>query len=117
MVVELDNMNINFIIISSKNSKFLKYICPKFQIKPLEIYGYEHGTKISILRKLEKKYNIIGFVEDRREALEEVINDKLTSNIPCFFADWGYNLKEDQINLNDKISIISLKTLKKILSL
>ena len=97
-------------------TNYTKYICPKFQIKPLEIYSYEHGIKISILRK-QKKYNVIGFAEDRKAALEEVINDKLTSNIPCFFADWGYNLKEDQINLNDKISIISLKTLKKILSL
>ena len=75
---------------------FTKYICPKFQIKPLEIYSYEHGIKISILRK-QKKYNVIGFAEDRKAALEEVINDKLTSNIPCFFTDWGYNLKEDQI--------------------
>ncbi len=104
-------MKINYIIISSKNSKFLKYICPKFELKPIEIFGYEHGTKVSILKKLNKKFTIVGFIEDRKEALEEVIMDRSISNIPCFFADWGYNLKEDQNNLNNKISIITLKTL------
>ncbi len=111
---QLKENKLNFIIISSKNSKFLKHICPQFKINPLEIYGYEDGSKISILRNLNRDYEIIGFVEDRREALEEVLNDNLLAKIPCFFAEWGYNIKGDQINLNKKISIITLKTLNQI---
>jgi len=113
---ELKRKKLNFIILSSKNSKFLKYLCPKFEINPIEIFGYEHGSKISILKNINNNYEIIGFIEDRREALEEVLNDNLLSKIPCFFAEWGYNLEEDKINLKKEISIITLKTIKLILN-
>lgn len=114
---ELALRKIDFMIISSKNSKFLKHICPIFKLYPKKIFGYDNGTKISIIKKLNKKYQIIGFVEDRREALEEVIKDNETDGIPCFFADWGYNLESDKINLNEKITILTLKTLKNLYSI
>ena len=60
-------------------------------------------------------YNIIGFVEDREEALEEVLNDDEISTIPCFFAEWGYKLEIEKFSLNEKITIVTLDSLSKIL--
>ena len=112
---KLKEENINFIILSSKNSKFIKHISHNLKINPLNIYGYDHGTKLSILKKLNMQYRIIGFVEDRKEALEEVLNDDEISTIPCFFAEWGYNLDIEKFSLNEKITIVTLGSLSKIL--
>jgi len=47
--------------------------------------------KTQILQELHQQYGVIGFVEDRWEALTAVQQVPALQNIPLFLATWGYN--------------------------
>ena len=104
-------------IITTKGKIFAQKILHKLNIFPEFIYGYESGSKIEISSKLCKKYEILGFIEDRKRTLLDIKKNDETKNIPCFLADWGYLKNADRFNLTDDIRLIKLKNLEKLLAI
>ncbi len=111
LVNNLKRNNVESIILSTKNSQFTRSISDYLGIDPFMIFGHESGSKIDILKTLHNKYEIIGFIEDRKLTLELVKKTYETKDIPCFLADWGYVKEEDRLHTNNEISIITLQML------
>ena len=103
-------------IISTKGAEFASKIINKMDIYPELIFGYESGSKIEIASNLTKDYEIIGFIEDRRKTLSNIINNDQTKHIPCYLASWGYLKISDKFNLPSKIKLIQLSNLEDILA-
>ena len=64
-----------------------------------------------------REFEIMGFIEDRRNTLLEIKENPLTNNIPCFLADWGYLKDTDRINLTHEIKLLKLKNLEELLAI
>ena len=109
----LKERNIKTGIITTKGEMFARQILEKLKIYPEFVFGYEAGTKLKIASKLSKKYEIIGFIEDRIQTLIEIKQNNLTKNIPCFLADWGYIQSSDKKLLSNKIKLLKLMNLEK----
>ena len=62
------------------------------------------------------KYEIKGFIEDRKKTLIDIVANEETRALNCFLADWGYLKKTDRVNLPRKIKLIKLKDLKDLLA-
>ncbi len=104
-------------IITTKGKEFSEKILKKLNVFPELIYGYESGTKVAILSKLINKYEIIGFIEDRKKTLVDIKQNYATKNIPCYLADWGYLKNNDRNNLPYEIKLLKLKDLEKLLAI
>ena len=103
-------------IISTKNKLFTSNILRKFNIYPELVFGYQDGTKVKIVSNLINEYEIIGFIEDRRNTLINIIENKKTNQTKCFLAEWGYLKKSDTVNLPKEIILIKLKDLQNLLA-
>ena len=77
----------------------------------------EAGTKTEIARELDKKYEILGFIEDRMKTLIDIKQNDDTKNIPCFLADWGYLKESDRRSLTKEIRLLKLKNLEDLLAI
>ena len=109
--------NIKSGIITTKGKIFAKKILGKLNIFPELIFGYESGSKIEIASKLSKQYEIIGFIEDRKQTLINIkLNDE-TKHIPCYLADWGYLKNTDRTNLSDQIKLLKLSNIDELLAI
>ena len=104
-------------IITTKGKIFATKILEKLNIFPELIFGYESGTKIEIASKLSNKYEILGFIEDRKNTLIDIKKNYETKHIPCYLADWGYLKNTDRISLPDKIRLLKLKNLEDLLAI
>ena len=113
---ELKKRKIKTGIITTKGKIFAEKILKQLNIFPEFIFGYESGTKIKIAEELIKVYEILGFIEDRKNTLVEIKLNHETSNIPCFLADWGYLKSTDRYNLIDEIKLLKLDNLKHLLA-
>ena len=111
---ELNNIQIG--IITTKNKTFTSKILEKYNIFPKFVYGYESGTKVEIIKKLIYEYEIKGFIEDRRETLNDIINCKETEEIPCFLANWGYLKRKDMLDIPEQMNLIKLNELDELLA-
>tara|TARA_Y100001970_G_scaffold258574_1_gene338618 strand:- start:696 stop:1475 length:780 start_codon:yes stop_codon:yes gene_type:complete len=109
---KLKQEKIKTAIITTKGKLFAAKIVEKLNIFPEIIIGYESGTKTKIAKELSEKYEIIGFLEDRKKTLIDIKQDNQTKNIPCFLADWGYLKDSDRINLSHDIKLLKLNNLK-----
>ncbi|WP_288262662.1 HAD family hydrolase [uncultured Prochlorococcus sp.] len=114
---ELKKRGIKTVIITTKGKIFAEKILKKFNIYPDFIFGYESGTKIKIAEKLTKNYEILGFIEDRKKTLIDINQNSITSNIPCFLADWGYLKYSDRNDLNIEIKLLKLDNLEDLLAI
>tara|TARA_Y100000589_G_scaffold245330_1_gene233050 strand:+ start:273 stop:1055 length:783 start_codon:yes stop_codon:yes gene_type:complete len=103
-------------IISTKNKIFTSKILSRLNIYPELIFGHQDGTKVDIVSNLIKEYEIIGFIEDRRKTLLNIIENRKTYQTKCFLAEWGYLKKSDKVNLPKEITLIKLKDLKSLLA-
>ena len=103
-------------IISTKGKIFTAEILDNINIYPNLIFGYESGNKVSIISDLIQKYDIKGFIEDRRQTLMNIISNNQTNNIKCYLAEWGYLKKTDKENLPQKIRLLKIKKLEDILA-
>ena len=115
-IKQLKQRNIKTGIITTKGKTFATKILSKLNIFPELIFGYESGTKVEIAENLLKKYEIVGFLEDRVKTLINIKNTKGTKNIPCYLADWGYLKSSDRKNLIDEIKLVKLKKLEDMLA-
>ena len=104
-------------IITTKGKEFAKKILEKLNIFPEFIFGYESGTKIEIASALSTKFEILGFLEDRRTTLLDISQHPNTKNIPCLLADWGYLKDTDRINLPKGIRLLKLRNLEDLLAI
>ena len=104
-------------IITTKGKEFAEKILGKLNIFPELIFGYESGTKIEIASKLLNKYEIIGFIEDRKNTLVDIKKNNDTKHIPCYLADWGYLKDNDRNNLPYEIKLLKLKNLEQLLAI
>ena len=103
-------------IISTKNKVFTSKILRRFNIHPELVFGYEEGKKVDIISNLVEEYEIKGFIEDRRKTLLNVKENKKTSTVKCFLADWGYLKDTDRLNLKKDIILLKLKDLRNLLA-
>ena len=87
---ELKKREIKTGVITTKGKIFAEKILKELNIFPEFIFGYESGTKVKIAENLAQTYEILGFIEDRKKTLIDIKQNSLTSHIPCFLADWGY---------------------------
>ena len=113
----LSNRDIKTGIITTKGKKFAEKILKQLNISPEFIFGYESGTKIKIAEKLIQTYEILGFIEDRKNTLIDIKKNAGTSHIPCFLADWGYLKDSDRCNLSNEIRLIKLSNLEELVAI
>ncbi len=116
-IEKLKKENIKTGVITTKGRIFAGKILKKLNIVPELIFGYESGTKVKITSNLSREFEIMGFIEDRRNTLIDIKQNALTSNIPCYLADWGYLKNTDRIKLPHEIKLIKLDSLEKLLAI
>tara|TARA_Y100000991_G_C21822570_1_gene284538 strand:- start:94 stop:705 length:612 start_codon:yes stop_codon:yes gene_type:complete len=104
-------------IITTKGKIFATKILEKLNIYPELIFGYESGTKVEIASRLSKEYEIIGFIEDRKNTLIDIKQNSITKNIPCYLADWGYLKNIDRKKLPYDIKLLKLLSLEELLAI
>ncbi len=114
---ELRKRRIKTGIITTKGEIFAEKILKELNISPEFVFGYESGTKIKIVEKLTKSYEILGFIEDRKKTLIEIKQKSETSHIPCFLADWGYLKKSDRDDLSNGIKLLKLSNLEQLVAI
>ena len=104
-------------IITTKGKIFAEKILKQLNIFPNYIFGYESGAKIKIIQELTQFYEILGFLEDRKDTLIDIKENAETSHIPCFLADWGYLKGSDRYNLSNEIELIKLGNLEELVAI
>ena len=104
-------------IITTKGEIFAWKILEKLNIYPELVFGYESGTKLEVACKLSKEYEIMGFIEDRKNTLIDIKQNNCTKHIPCYLADWGYLKNRDKNNLPYEIKLLKLKNLEELLAI
>jgi len=114
---KLKHQNIKSGIITTKGEIFATKILEKLNIFPEFIFGYESGTKTEVAKELDKKYEIVGFIEDRIKTLIDIKQNPDTKSIPCFLADWGYLKDSDRSSLTKEIRLLKLKNLEDLLAI
>jgi len=114
---ELKKREIKTGIITTKGKKFAEKILKQLNIFPELIFGYESGTKIKIVERLSQKYEILGFIEDRKQTLIDIKQNSETSHIPCFLADWGYLKESDKNKISNEIKLLKLENLGELVAI
>ena len=116
-IKKLKDFGIKSAIITTKGEIFASRILEKLNIIPEFIFGYESGTKIEIAKMLSSKYQILGFIEDRKKTLLDIKQNNETEHIACYLADWGYLKQSDRLNLPNGIKLVELKKLSELLAI
>ena len=114
---ELRKREIKTGVITTKGKIFAEKILKQLNIFPEFIFGYESGTKVKIVEKLTKTYEILGFIEDRKKTLIDIKQNSKTSNIPCFLADWGYLKGSDRYTSSNEIKLLKLGNLEELVAI
>ena len=112
----LEKEGIEFAVLTTKSIEFTKKLLDCFDLQPKLVFGYESGSKINVLNQLLHERIIRGFIEDRRNTLEKVLEDPKLKSIPCYLASWGYLKPQDRKNLPSGIKLINLETLREPIS-
>ena len=103
-------------VISTKGKDFTSKILSNLNLFPELIFGYESGAKVDIISNLSLSYDIKGFVEDRRNTLSNILQNKRTKFINCYLAEWGYLKNTDKIDLPQGIKLLKIKNLEDIVA-
>ena len=107
---ELHLEGYEFAVLTTKSSEFTAELLNHFQIKPTLLFGYESGSKPSVLVQLSKKHILKGFIEDRLTTLKTVIKTNQLESLPCYLASWGYLKDGETKNLPSNIQLLDIKT-------
>ena len=92
-------------------------LTPVEQLYKFRSVSNESGTKTEVTSKLLRKYEIIGFLEDRRKTLIDIKQTPDRKSVPCYLADWGYLKNIDRLNLPYQIKLVELKNLNDLLAI
>jgi phosphoglycolate phosphatase-like HAD superfamily hydrolase len=100
-------------IITTKQERFVSQILEANNIAfpAVRIFGLDRKmTKPQILTDLLVKHReqTILFVEDRLPTLINVIDDQQLNDVQLFFANWGYNTKQDQLDAAEQATITTI---------
>ena len=92
-------------IVTTKQERFVKYILEAhhIQIDDNNIYGLDREmSKVEILHLIRKKHphNHMLFIEDRLQALIEVLDDGRVDDVSLKLVSWGYNTPLDRESVN-----------------
>ncbi|APB33847.1 hypothetical protein GlitD10_1524 [Gloeomargarita lithophora Alchichica-D10] len=82
------------VIVTTKQERFVQALWSGVGVTWPEAWLYGKTLaqpKTEILRALQRQYGVMGFVEDRWEALTAVPKVAELQDIPLFLATWGYN--------------------------
>ena len=115
-IIKAQNKDYKIGVISTKGKIFTSKILSGINVKPDLIFGYESGSKVQIISDLSLQYDIKGFIEDRRQTLENILVNNMTKTINCYLADWGYLKHNDKNNLPQEIKLLKIKNLEDILA-
>ena len=107
----LKNEGMKIAILTTKGAIFTKQLIDNLGIKVDLIYGHESGSKAEMLLKLSDSYDIQGFIEDRIETLQTVIEIEKLTKITCYLASWGYLKPQDMQTIHSKINLLTLENL------
>jgi phosphoglycolate phosphatase-like HAD superfamily hydrolase len=88
-------------IVTTKQERFVSYILEAnhIQLPDSHIFGLDRNLgKEAVLRGLQQQHSgqEIHFVEDRLATLVRFLNSPELRDIKLFFAEWGYNTREDK---------------------
>ena len=99
---------IDWAVLTTKGRDFAAELLDYLELYPSVIYGHESGNKIDVLKAIIANRSITGFVEDRLETLENVLNTSELALVPCFLAGWGYvNPSQGEKSLPQGIRLLS----------
>ncbi len=112
----LEKEGIEFAVLTTKSIEFTKKLLDCLDLQPKLVFGHESGSKVDVLNQLLQKRIIRGFIEDRRNTLEKVLEDPKLKSIPCYLASWGYLKPHDRNNLPSSIKLLNSDTLQKPIS-
>jgi len=92
-------------IVTTKQERFVKYILESnhIQIDDENIYGLDREmSKVEVLHFIRKRHphNRIIFVEDRLQALIDVLYDRGVDDVSLKLVSWGYNTPLDRERVN-----------------
>ena len=116
-IIGIDNFllgnkeNIDFAVLTTKSAEFTYQLLKNLNLQPKMLYGHESGTKQNVLLQLSKDQRIKGFIEDRRDTLEAVLNTPGLGSIPCYLAGWGYLRPNDKMLMPSGIYLLETKNL------
>ena len=111
--------HVKVVILTTKQERFVQILLNQagVELSTNRIYGLEDGRKKeNILESFLSEANQqnssrdIGFVEDRVETLERVIQSPSLKNVELYLADWGYNTEamRQRARATERIHILSL---------
>ena len=110
LINQLPKQNIDFGVLTTKNAQFTAELLTHLNLYPAILYGYEAGSKPSLLLQISKDRPIQGFIEDRRATLERVLETPEIDSITCYLASWGYLKPTDKSNLPSNIILLEPET-------
>jgi len=111
LINQLPKQNIDFGVLTTKSAQFTAELLTHLNLYPEILYGYEAGSKPSLLHQISKDRPIQGFIEDRRATLERVLKTPEIESITCYLASWGYLKPNDINNLPSNIHLLKPKNL------
>ncbi|MGL5834768.1 MAG: HAD family hydrolase [Waterburya sp.] len=114
------NSPIKLYIVTTKEGRFVKQLLQQqdIDLPAAQIIGKEcKRPKYETLRILRDRHQEPGekikmtFVEDRLQALQEVVQQDDLQFVQLYLADWGYNLEGDRLitSQDGRIKLLSLK--------
>ena len=106
LIKKLKDEGIDVAVLTTKSAEFTIELLNFLQIQPNQVFGHESGSKAKVLLDLIKTRSVLGFIEDRRRTLEEILALQELSAIPCYLASWGYLKSEDKDNLPSGIYLL-----------
>jgi phosphoglycolate phosphatase-like HAD superfamily hydrolase len=116
---QLVNSTTQLYIVTTKEGRFVKQLLQQqgINLPAARIIGKESKRpKYETLRILRDRHQQSGvtikmtFVEDRLEALQEVVQQADLKFVDLFLADWGYNFQSDRLlaSQDRRIKLLSL---------
>ncbi len=97
---------VDLVILTTKGEAFTDELLRSLNLTPQQLYGHESGSKRDVLLHLAAEHSLLGFVEDRRKTLENILSTPKLSSLPCYLASWGYLKPQDKQNLPIGIHIL-----------
>ncbi|WP_320676074.1 HAD family hydrolase [Prochlorococcus sp. MIT 1300] len=107
----LRDEGIELVVLTTKGTDFTHQLLQSFHLKTSMLFGHEAGSKAEVLLQLSLQRSLLGFVEDRRETLEKILQTPGLTSLACYLANWGYLKPEDCQALPDGIQLLKQETL------
>jgi len=95
----LEPEGVSWAVLTTKGAAFAAELLAAADLKPVALYGHEHGSKTDVLLQLGPRP--LWFIEDRRPTLELVRATPGLEAVRCFLVSWGYLAPGDRQGLEE----------------